>query len=176
MGIINFCSIAMLAFFETSQITAFLPIGFGIITLILIATIIWVILLNRRMSRLLGGSKASTIEESTRLIGERLVELEKFQAETIRYMRVMEARIRRSLQTSETIRFNPFKGSGAGGNQSFATTLINENGDGVVLSSLYSRDRISVFSKPVKEFKPVYDLSEEEKEALDMATKKIRTR
>jgi len=176
MSIINFCSIAMLALFEISQITAFLPVGLGIVTLILIATIVWIVLLNRRINCLLGGNKASTIEESTKLIGKRLVELEKFQTETIRYLRVMETRIRRSLQTSETIRFNPFKGSGAGGNQSFATTLINENGDGVVLSSLYSRDRISMFSKPIKEFKPVYDLSEEEKEALDTATKKIRGR
>lgn len=176
MGIISFCSIVMSAYFDTAQIMPFLPVVLGIVILILVAFIVWVIFLNKRITRLLGGSNARTIEDATKLASERLVELEKFQAETIRYLRVMEARIRRSIQTSETIRFNPFKGSGAGGNQSFATTLINENGDGVVLSSLYSRDRISVFSKPIKDFKPVYDLSEEEKEALDMASKKIRNR
>ena len=68
-----------------------------------------------------------------------------------------------------TVRFNPFKGTGAGGNQSFATALLNENGDGVVLSSLYSRERVSVYAKPVQKFSSEYELSGEEKQAIKSA-------
>jgi len=39
----------------------------------------------------------------------------------------------------------------------------------VVLSSLYARDRMSIFAKPVKNNKSEYELTEEEKEALKKA-------
>ena len=48
----------------------------------------------------------------------------------------------------ETIRFNPFPDQGS--NQSFAVGMVNEDGDGVVFSSLYSRERMSIFAKPIK--------------------------
>ncbi len=67
----------------------------------------------------------------------------------------------------ETIRFNPFPDQGS--NQSFAIGMLNEDGDGVVISSLYSRDRMSIFAKPVKDKKSTYELSTEEKEALRKA-------
>jgi len=39
----------------------------------------------------------------------------------------------------------------------------------VVFSSLYSRERMSVFAKPIKNNKSEYELSAEEKEALEKA-------
>jgi len=47
--------------------------------------------------------------------------------------------------------------------------MVNENGDGVVLSSLYSRERMSIFAKPVKNGKSEYELTTEEKEVLEKA-------
>jgi hypothetical protein len=67
----------------------------------------------------------------------------------------------------ETIRFNPFPDQGS--NQSFAIGLLNEEKDGVVISSLYSRERMSVFAKPIKNGKSDYELTQEEKEALQKA-------
>ena len=47
--------------------------------------------------------------------------------------------------------------------------MLNEEGDGVVLSSLYSRERMSIFAKPIKNNKSEYELSAEEKEVLKKA-------
>ena len=47
--------------------------------------------------------------------------------------------------------------------------MLNEDGDGVVLSSLYSRERMSIFAKPILNRKSVYELTSEEKEALEKA-------
>lgn len=80
----------------------------------------------------------------------------------------INAKLKKSVRGVETLRFNPFPDQGS--NQSFAIGMLNEEGDGVVLSSLYSRDRMSVFAKPVKNHKSEYELSEEEKEALKKAT------
>jgi hypothetical protein len=85
----------------------------------------------------------------------------------------VESRLRRSNQAVETIRFNAFRDSGVGGNQSFATAMINENGDGVVISSLYSRERVSVFSKQVSSFNSEIELSEEERKAISGAKTKL---
>ena len=59
------------------------------------------------------------------------------------------------------MRFNPFKD--VGGNQSFAIAIVNEDGDGIVLSSLYSRERMSVFAKQIKKGISEVELTEEEK-------------
>lgn len=56
-----------------------------------------------------------------------------------------------------------------GSKQSFATALLNEHGDGVVISTLYSRERTSVFAKPIKKFDSEYELTPEETQALTEA-------
>ena len=47
--------------------------------------------------------------------------------------------------------------------------MLNEEGDGVVLSSLYSRERMSVFAKPIKGGKSEYELTGEETNAIKKA-------
>ena len=71
----------------------------------------------------------------------------------------------RSIRNIKTIRFNPFADSGS--NQSFATAIVDDHGNGVILSSLYSRERMSVFAKPIENGVPKYDLTEEEAQVLD---------
>ena len=46
---------------------------------------------------------------------------------------------------------------------------MDEKGDGVVISSLYSRDKVSVYAKPLVEGKSEYELSEEEKDVVSKA-------
>jgi hypothetical protein len=47
--------------------------------------------------------------------------------------------------------------------------IVDDHGDGVILSSLYSRERVSIFAKPIIKGKPQYDLTEEEQKVLDEA-------
>ena len=100
-------------------------------------------------------------------------DLIKFRKDMEQYLIGVEKRLRKSTQSIETIRFNPFKGSGAGGNQSFATAFLNEDGNGLVMSSLYARDRVSIFSKPVKNFTSEFELSDEEKRVISDTKKKL---
>jgi len=79
----------------------------------------------------------------------------------------MGKKLKKSIRGLGTVRFNPFPDQGS--NQSFAIGMLDENGDGVVISSLYSRERMSMFAKPIKNGKSEYDLTEEEKEALKKA-------
>ncbi len=142
----------------------------SILTLIFL---IWFIRLEMKLKRLLGTS-AKNIEESLVLLRSEQAEMKQFRKEMELYLATVEARLRKSVQGVETIRFNPFKGNGSGGNQSFATAFVNEKGNGVIFSSLYGHDRVSVFSKPVTNFKSSYELSEEEKQAMDKARQQLK--
>ena len=74
-----------------------------------------------------------------------------------------------SLQKIGVVRFNPFKDMG--GDQSFSIALLDFENNGLVLSSIYSREGNRIYAKPVKGGGSEYSLSEEEKEALDKAIK-----
>jgi hypothetical protein len=150
------------------------PQDVSIIALALLSLILlmWLIYQHLRISRILRGKNTMTIEDSIIELAKELDNLNDFKEESEEYLRKVEKRLRKSVQGIETRRFNAFKGNGSGGNQSFACAFINENGDGIVLSSLYASDRMSVFAKPIANFKSTYELTEEESHALESAKKK----
>lgn len=69
------------------------------------------------------------------------------------------------------LRFNPFRD--IGGDQSFSLALLNGQKDGVVISSLYSREGVRIYAKTVKNGTAVkYPLTKEEETAIEIAGKK----
>jgi hypothetical protein len=122
---------------------------------------------NSRVSRLLQGKDAKSLEETFTYIIDEVKRLNDNQVITEKTLHNLNNRLRKSLTGFRTIRFNPFPEQG--GNQSFAIALINEEGDGLVLSSLYSREKTSMFAKPIKKGIPEFELTEEEKTALKEA-------
>lgn len=141
------------------------------LAVITIALGVWVFVLERRMKKLLAGKDALSLEETIVALGKDIRALEKFQGDTESYIKTADKRIKRSIQGVETIRFNAFKGTGDGGNQSFAIALLSENGDGTVISSIFARDRMNIFAKPVKNFASEFEMTEEEKDAVKRATR-----
>ncbi|MDE2037895.1 MAG: DUF4446 family protein [Patescibacteria group bacterium] len=126
-----------------------------------------------KLKRFLVGSGASDLEGSLRAVTSDLSALRAFREEIEGYLATVERRLKKSVQSVHTVRFNPFKGTGGGGNQSFATAFLTESGDGVIVSSLYSRDHVSVFAKPVKRGSSEHELSDEEREALEESMKGV---
>lgn len=74
------------------------------------------------------------------------------------------------IRNATVVRYNPF--DEMGGDQSFSIALLNEHGNGVVLTGLYSREASTTFAKPIINFSSKYPLSNEEKQAIDLAIKK----
>jgi len=75
-----------------------------------------------------------------------------------------------NIQKLGIVRFNPFKE--IGGNQSFSIALLDGNDDGIVITSLYTKEGNRVYGKPIKNGKSEYLLSEDEKEAIEYAKRK----
>lgn len=65
------------------------------------------------------------------------------------------------------VRYNALDDTGA--DLSYALALLNRQGDGVVLSSIYSRTDTRTFGKAVSGFKPAANASEEEMLAIQRA-------
>jgi len=77
------------------------------------------------------------------------------------------------IQKVGLIRYNPF--SDTGGNQSFVLALLDEEDTGVIISSLHTRGTTRWYAKTLIKGKPErHDLSQEEKQAVEMARKKRR--
>lgn len=136
------------------------------LTVAIVILIGWVIRLEIKIHRLLLGKNSVSLEDSIVESRKNIEQLNEFQKEVVNHFVNVEKRLKRSIQAVETIRFNPFKGTGEGGNQSFSTSFTSENGSGVVISSLYSRDRVSIFSKPLDKFGSKFELTEEEQEVI----------
>lgn len=134
---------------------------------------IWIIRLEIKLRKLMSGKSGKSLEDTIISMNKEIEDLKMFEKESISYFKNIEMRLHRSIQGVKTIRFNPFKGTGDGGNQSFSTSFINESGDGVVISSLHSRDRVSIFSKPLEKFKSNFELTDEEKEVIEESKKTI---
>ncbi len=143
----------------------------GIVSIVLA---IAVIMLNLRIKRLLGGAEIKDVEASMVAAHKSIKDIEKFRTDLEAYLTSVENRLKKSVQSVHTVRFNPFKGTGSGSNQSFSTAFLSENGDGVVISSLYARDHVSVFSKPIKAHNSEFELSEEERNSLELAKKHLK--
>ena len=138
-----------------------------ILTILVILLLAWIIKNELRMKRIMAGKKAADLEDVLTTLIKDLESLQKSKNKIETDIVNIENRLKKSIRGLSTVRFNPFKDSG--GNQSFAIAMLNEEGDGVIVSSLYSRERMSVFAKPVKNHASEYDLTNEERDALSKA-------
>lgn len=137
-----------------------------VLAIIIVILAIVIFQIQAKMKKFLIGKDSENLMESLSSVDTSLKELQSSREEIEKYLTTVEKRLKKSVQAVHTVRFNPFKGTGSGGNQSFATAFLNESGDGVVVSSLYAREHVSIFSKPVKAGASEYELSDEEKEAV----------
>lgn len=142
-------------------------IFFTITLLALLIGIFWMVNTEKRLKRFFLGKKAKDLEDTIVILENEIAKLDKARMKIEQELVVVNSKLKKSIRGVETIRFNPFPDQGS--NQSFAIGVLNEDGDGVVLSSLYSRERMSVFAKPVKGGKSEYELTAEEKEVLKRA-------
>lgn len=65
------------------------------------------------------------------------------------------------------VRYDAFDDTGS--NLSYAFAMLNREGDGVVLSSIYSRTDTRTYGKAVERFKPAANASDEELTAIERA-------
>ena len=157
-----------------NNIINFIKDNFYLIVLVILILIGWNVFLQLRMEKTRKRIKIF-------FKGRKTKDLEEVIAEQVKRMKNMEGDIEKlvewneklqkiadiSIQKVGVVRFNPFKDTG--GDQSFAIALLDKNDNGLVISSLYSREGTRIYTKPVKKGVSDYHLSEEEKKAITKA-------
>jgi len=147
----------------------FLVKNMAVVIIALVVAVLLLIIgsLEWRLRQLMRGQSGATLEEAIIAIGRETDKNHRKIGELITAIQNLDERARKNISRIETIRFTPFRGDG--GNQSFATCFLDDTGDGVVISSLYSRDKVGIYAKPVHGLKSSYELTREEREAITRA-------
>jgi hypothetical protein len=144
-----------------------------LLSLIIAAYCLWrVISLQRRFSAALGSSDGETNIEQT--LGHHLKRVDK----VAHHLEQLDDAYKRLAATGSLasqkisiVRFNPF--GDTGGDQSFVLAVLDAHDSGYVITSIHGREGTRVYVKPVDDGSSKYPLSEEEKQALTQAAKRI---
>jgi hypothetical protein len=123
--------------------------------------------LERQYRSLTAGTDGGNLEEVLHSHVAELRQAVTCVQETEMLARNLERASRSHVQRIGFLRFNPFRETG--GDQSFALTLADQDGNGVVLSSLHSRDVTRVYGKSLVAWESVYPLTSEEQQAIEKA-------
>jgi len=76
---------------------------------------------------------------------------------------------RLNIQRVGLTKYNPFKETG--GNNSFSLVLLDGNKNGIIITSLHTRERTRLYLKEVISGKPKIELSDDEEQALKESLK-----
>ncbi len=138
-------------------------IAIGLLSTSVIVLTIWVILLEKKISTLLSGNSATSLEHIILKNQEDIESFKEFQDNMRIELNKLDLRMQKKLHGVVLKRFNPFQNTGTGGNHSFAAAFLDEHGNGAVISSLYTREKVSMYAKPVTGRESDIELTEEER-------------
>lgn len=141
-------------FFILGGITA---LGFGILGWFLF-------ILRRKISRIFGDTIPGDVQTD---ILRRVRTLETQNEIASPRMERMEEVSRTSVQKVGFSRFNPFQDTG--GDNSFTLALLDNEDNGVIISSLYMRGGTRLYAKQIERGTPKHPLSDEEQKVLEEA-------
>lgn len=123
--------------------------------------------IRRRYLRVFGDERPENIERLIAALHERVdAAVDRFDSFG-EHLDALDFKTSQAISRVGLVRFNPFMDTGS--DLSFSAALLNDRGDGLILTSLWGRDEVRLYAKPVEEQESRYVLSQEEKQALDMA-------
>lgn len=136
----------------------------GIVGIISLVALTLVIILYKKLSRLTKGKNAKSLEKIISENNALALEIkDKLKNQEVQIIDIKKDAMN-NIQNIGVVRFNPFKETG--GSQSFAIAMTDKKNNGVIISSLYTRDRVNVFAKPITGGISEYKLTEEEQAAI----------
>ena len=146
----------------------------GVVAVLLLALLIYIGILNRRVSRLnkkyeffMQDETGKSMEAKLREDVAHLHELQDSMELIHKTQKDILAVQNHCFRKIGFVKYNAV--DNIGNNLSFAFTVLDGKNDGFCLSSVYGRNESRIFAKPIVDGKCLYGMSEEEKESLDNA-------
>lgn len=143
----------------------------GVNVLILLALIsLWVKLSRTRklMNKLFSGTSKENLEGQLQSLLAQMEEWKKQQNDQQFLINRLSQRVSAQCGNLSITRYNAFGDTGS--DLSFSMALVDDEQNGVVLTSIYGREESRVYAKPIQAGKSLYSLSEEEHAVLKKAS------
>ncbi|MDF2503236.1 DUF4446 family protein [Clostridium sp.] len=145
-----------------------------IIIILVITSFVNISAINRlenKYRKLTRGVENSNLQE---LIESYMDKIDNASSETKEIKNVYDdihEKLNRCIQNISIVRYKAFEDVGS--DLSFSIAMLDNNKDGVIITSIYGRDESTTYAKPIDKGISRYDLSEEEKYVLkDSISKK----
>ena len=156
---------------EMLKTESFLLVSFSVNVVLIIVTIINIIMLTKANRKYISFmkklGKGSNLDEMLKDYLKEVKEIKRDNTEIKAYYTKLDSDIASCIQKVGLVRYNAFRDVGS--DLSFAIALLDGNDTGVILNGLYGSDSSNIYAKPVKGGVSTYQLSDEEKYALEIA-------
>ncbi len=151
---------------QLSSIVAIMAAAISLLFVGLIFSVVRINRLNSRLKALLRGTSADL--ESVLADHMNTVESTVHRMDLLEQaVAILQAKQPLCLRYGGLERYDAFQD--VGGQQSFSLVLLDERGDGLVMSSVHSRSDVRVYAKSIENGQPSHKLSGEEQKALAAA-------
>jgi len=155
---------------KTLEIVALTAAGTAALSLLVTLALMVRLRKMRRAYTVLQGGRRG--EDFVTLVGRQGTSVDELRAEVERLrerVKAMNREIADSLRHVAVVRYDAFPDMG--GRLSFSAALLDDDGDGLVLSSINGRSETRTYAKGVKSWRSEHQLSPEETQAIGFATK-----
>jgi len=147
-----------------------------VLTLFLFISVAYLFFLLFRLKKdfnRLASLDSGNLDDILKKLLEKTEKLQNLQEENQKEIAALSQAQKISLSRCSLIRFNPFPNMG--GNQSFIAALLNEEGDGLLFTSLHGHQGTRLYAKLVEAAQVTgVNLSPEEKKAILQAKKGVK--
>jgi hypothetical protein len=148
---------------------AIVAFAFGI--LCIASLLLLVMKLRKRLAQFMKGKDGASLEASLHWLTQKAAATDETLAAHKEALEFIDKRVSRSIRGYSLVRYDAY--IGAGGAQSFSSGLLDEHGDGFILSVVVSRNHTGVYAKNITGGKADASLTEEEAQALTLAKRSL---
>lgn len=142
-----------------------------LVIFLMIYCFFWVSSIKKKSELFFQGKNGKTLEDLVINNSKGIKEIDKEIQDLYNISNQVHKLSLRSIHKFGIIRFNPF--GDIGGDQSFSIALLDGKNNGIVISSLHTKEGTRVYSKPIlKGEAEKYPLTEEEKQVIRVAIQK----
>ena len=153
------------------SITSILIGALSVLALVVLALLVLVSKQRKRVNSLISGKDGISLENSITSLIAKVESMDKTINSHKEALNFIDSRVKRSIRGYSLVKYNAY--SDNGGEQSFASGLIDENQNGYILSVIANRNHVGVYAKKIAEGNPDSPLTEEEMLALEEARKSL---
>lgn len=155
----------------TGSIPSSIIVALGLLFVLVVILIILVRNLRQTLRSFMAGKDGASLESTLAWLTHKAATTDETLEAHKEGLEHIDARVKRSIRGYSLVRYDAYESSG--GEQSFASGLLDEHGDGYILSVISNRSHVGVYAKKVNRGIPEVSLTKEETIALTDAKKQL---